>query len=83
MKRHYLHLSVYFCDKCAGPVVAGSTALRENEIAKETDIQIVGAICLSCGHRQTKATDPGITRSLPPMSWEPVKAVDAILGSTA
>jgi RNase P subunit RPR2 len=83
MKKHYLRLSVYSCDKCSGPVVAGSTAFRENEIEKETHLQIVGAICLSCGHRQTKATDPDRTRSLPPMSWEPVKAVDAILGRTA
>ena len=74
MKRHYLHLSVYFCDKCAGPVVAGSTALRENEIAKETDIQIVGAICLSCGHRQSQATEPGVARSLPPTPWQLAKA---------
>jgi hypothetical protein len=77
MKKHYLHLSAYSCDKCAGPVVAGSLAVRENEISKETDIRDVGAICLSCGHRQSKATEPGLTRNFPPMQWESTKAIDA------
>jgi len=71
MKKHYLHLSAYSCDKCAGPVIAGSTTVRENEIAKETDIRDVGAVCLSCGYRQSKATEPGLTRNFPPMQWEP------------
>ncbi len=70
MKRQFLHLSAYSCDKCAGPVVAGSIAVRENEISKETDIRELGAICLSCGYRQSKATEPGCTRSFPPMQWE-------------
>jgi hypothetical protein len=83
MKKQYLHLSAYSCDKCAGPVVAGSTAVRENEISKETDIRQVGAICLSCGHRQSKATEPGLTRSFPPARWEPAKAFDASLVTTA
>ena len=39
MKIQYLHLSAYSCDKCTGPVVAGSLAVRENEISKETDIR--------------------------------------------
>jgi hypothetical protein len=75
MKKQYLHLSAYSCDKCAGPVVAGSIGVRENEISKETDIRGVGAICLSCGHRQSKATAPGVTRSFPPMQWELTKAI--------
>ena len=83
MKKQYLHLSAYSCDKCAGPVVAGSTAVRENEISKETDIRQVGAICLSCGHRQSKATEPGLTCSFPPTRWEPVQAIDARLVATA
>jgi hypothetical protein len=70
MKKHYLHLSAYSCDKCAGPVVAGSTAVRENEISKETDIREMGSICLSCGHRQSEATPPGVTHSFPPTRWE-------------
>ena len=74
MKRQYLHLSAYSCDKCDGPVIAGSLAVRENEISKETDIRQVGAICLSCGHRQSKATDPARARHLSPVEWEPVRA---------
>lgn len=83
MKKQYLHLSAYSCDKCTGPVIAGSIAVRENEISKETDIREVGAICLSCGHRQSKATEPGLTRSFPPTRWESMKAIDASPGTTA
>lgn len=81
MKKQYLHLSAYSCDKCAGPVIAGSIGVRENEISKETDIRGVGAICLSCGHRQSKATAPCATRSFPPMQWEFTKAIAASAGT--
>jgi len=77
MKRQYIHLSLYSCDKCSGPVVAGSLAVRENEISKETDIRQVGAMCLSCGHRQSEATEPTRARHLLPLTWEPVTAIDA------
>jgi len=70
MKKQSLHLSVYPCDACNGPVVAGWTAVRENEISKETDIRQVGAICLTCGQRQGDATEPGRARHLPPIAWE-------------
>jgi hypothetical protein len=73
MRKQYLTLSAYPCDQCAGPVVAGSLAVRENEIAKETDIRQVGAICLTCGHRQDKAADVAFAHALPPVAWEPVK----------
>jgi len=69
MKKQYLHLSAYSCDKCRGPVVAGSTAVRENEISKETDIKQVGAICLTCGHRQG-ITELGVSRQFPPVEWK-------------
>jgi hypothetical protein len=75
MKKHYLHLSAYRCDACNGPVIAASTAVRENEISKETDIKHVGAICLSCGHRQANATAPARARHLMPMEWAPAIAV--------
>jgi len=75
MKRQYLHLSAYPCDLCAGPVVTGSLAVRENEISKETDVRQVGSICLSCGHRQSGATEPARTRHLLPIEWEPVSSV--------
>ncbi len=83
MRKHYLHLSAYSCDKCAGPVVAGSIAVRENEISKETDVRAVGAICLTCGHRQSQATEPGVTRNFPPSLWDPTKAIDASRATTA
>jgi hypothetical protein len=76
MKRQYLHLSACVCDKCAGPVIAGSTAARENEISKETDLREVGVICLSCGHRQSKASKPGLIHDFPPTPWEFTKAID-------
>jgi hypothetical protein len=77
MKKQYLHLSAYSCDKCAGPVISGSIGVRENDISKETDIRQVGAICLSCAHRQSQATEPGVTRSFPPMLWEFGKVMGA------
>jgi hypothetical protein len=75
MKKQYLHLSAYPCDACAGPVVAGSLAVRENEISKETDIRQIGAICLSCGHRQSTATAPACARHLLPIDWAPAGVV--------
>ena len=77
MRKQYLHLSAYSCDRCNGPVVAGSLAVRENEISRETDIRQVGAICLSCGHRQSKATEPARARHLLPVEWEPASAIGA------
>ena len=70
MKKQYLHLSAYSCDRCSGPVVAGSLAVRENEISKETDIKQVGAICLSCGHRQSQITGLGVAQHFPPVEWK-------------
>ena len=83
MRKQYLHLSVYSCDKCDGPVVAGSLAVRENEISKETEIRQVGAICLSCGHRCGKTMALGITRQFLPVEWESAKRVDLPYLATA
>jgi hypothetical protein len=69
MRTQYLHLSAYPCDDCRGPVVSGWLAVRENDVSKETDIRQVGAVCLSCGHRQSK-TEPGVTRQFLPVEWE-------------
>jgi len=77
MRKQYLHLSAYPCDTCAGPVISGSLGVRENEISKEIDIRQVGAICLSCGHRQCAATEPARVRHLMPMEWAPADAVQA------
>jgi hypothetical protein len=71
MRKQYLHLSAYACDVCAGPVIAGAVAVRENEISKETDIRQVGAICLTCGHRQGGPTEPARVHHLLPIEWEP------------
>ena len=76
MRKQYLHLSVYSCDKCDGPVVAGSLAVRENEISKETEIRQVGAICVSCGHRHGKTMVLGMSRQFPPVRWEFAKGVE-------
>jgi len=77
MRKQYLHLSAYACDLCAGPVVAGAVAVRENEISRETDIRQVGAICLSCGHRQNGPTEPARVHHLLPIEWDAVSAKDA------
>lgn len=71
MRKQYLHLSAYTCDACAGPVIAGAVAVRENEISRETDIRQVGAICLSCGHRPG-GTEAARARHLLPIEWDPV-----------
>jgi len=76
MRTQYLHISAYSCDRCRGPVISGSTAVRENEISKETEVKQVGAICLSCGHRQSKATGHGGTRDFPPVQWDLENAID-------
>jgi len=76
MRKQYLHLSAYSCDKCKGPVVAGSLAVRENEISKETDIRQVGAICLACGHRQNRATEPERAHQFFPTEWDPAHAIE-------
>ena len=70
MRRQYLHLAAYRCDRCGGPVVAGSYAVRESEISKETDIRQVGAVCLECGQVQTHVTESGITHHFPPVEWD-------------
>ena len=77
MRKQYLHLSAYTCDMCAGPVVAGSLGIRENEISKETEISSVGARCLSCGHQQDNVTEPGRVRFFFPIEWEMASVKDA------
>lgn len=83
MKKQYLHLSTYPCDKCAGPVIAGTLAVRENEISKETDIRPVGALCLSCSHRQSEATAPASVRHFFPIEWVPTDGTKAARLTTA
>jgi hypothetical protein len=77
MRKQYLHLSAYACDKCAVPVIAGSLAFRESEMSKETNIKQVGSVCLSCGNRQSQATEPEPARHLSPMEWHSESAIEA------
>lgn len=77
MKRQFLHLCAYSCDKCRGPVVSASLGVRENEISKESQIRQVGAMCLECGHRQNQATERLRSRYLPPIEWGPAGAINA------
>jgi DNA-directed RNA polymerase subunit RPC12/RpoP len=77
MKKHYLHLSVYRCDKCEGPVVTGSLAVRETQISKETEQREIGAICLSCGHRRSLAREALSAHHLPPIEWRPAGVINS------
>jgi len=77
MKRHYLHLSVYRCGKCQGPVVTASLAARENEISKEIEKQQIGAACLSCGSWERAAPDGTPARQFPPVDWPFIGGVNA------
>jgi hypothetical protein len=83
MRKQYLHLSAYSCDTCHGPVVSPSLAVRENAISKETDVRQVGAICLSCGHRQENAIGRAAVRHFSPMEWEPEDATDPLSQTAA
>jgi hypothetical protein len=78
MKKQYLHLSAYRCDMCRGPVVTGWLGVRESPISKEVDIRQVGATCISCGHRQEKATEPERTRHVMPMEWGIDDSIDPL-----
>jgi hypothetical protein len=77
MKRQFLHLCAYSCDKCRGPVVSASLGVRENEISKESQIRQIGAICLECGHRQNNAAERLRARFLPPIEWGLTGAINA------
>jgi hypothetical protein len=68
MKKQHLHLCVYLCEKCGGPVVSGSLGIRETEITKEVDIRQVGAVCLSCGRPQEMNSTSA--RCFPPVEWD-------------
>jgi hypothetical protein len=70
----YLHISAYTCDSCQGPVVAGSFGTRESEITRESDLTLVGAICLSCGNKQTPTTSAKPVRQFAPIEWVLTKA---------
>jgi RNase P subunit RPR2 len=67
--KQYLHLTAYRCDQCRGPVVAGSLGTRETAIERETQVSLLGGICLACGNRQDHLPDAGTTRGFMPVEW--------------
>lgn len=67
---YHLHLMAFPCEKCKGPVVAGWTGKREDDITQETDINLVGAVCLSCGSRPETLIAPLHARHFRPVQWE-------------
>ena len=54
MQTKYLHISAYACDRCDGPVISGAFGTRETEISRESALTQVGAVCLTCGNKQTE-----------------------------
>ncbi len=74
MRTQYLRLIAFRCSKCGGPVVSGSTTVRENEISRETGTREVGAICLSCDHKPDLGSAPKDLRNFPPVQWDTPKA---------
>ena len=69
MQTKYLHISAYTCDKCNGPVIAGSFGTRETEISRESVLTPVGAACLSCGNKQDEMNSGNIVRQFAPIEW--------------
>ena len=69
MKTKYLHISAYPCNKCDGPVVAGAFGIRESEKTREGELTQVGAVCLSCGNKQSKMSDGNVVRQFAPVEW--------------
>jgi hypothetical protein len=68
--KHYLHLYAFPCDRCHGPVVVGSLGTREDDISKETAINVIGAVCLACGRRPEATIEPLVGNSFRPIEWE-------------
>ena len=68
-RKQYLHITAYPCDKCAGPVVAGALGVRETVIERETEIMLLGGVCLACGNRQESLPNASTTRGFFPVEW--------------
>jgi hypothetical protein len=66
---HYLHLTASPCEKCNGPVIAGSLGTRQDDISQETDIKTVGAICIACGFRPEFVIEPSVDHRFRPVEW--------------
>jgi hypothetical protein len=74
MQTKYLHISAYACDNCDGPVISGAFGIRETEISSESALTQVGAVCLSCGNKQTEIGDGNVARQFAPVEWSLRKA---------
>src|SRR5579859_7524600 len=64
---HYLHLTAFPCQKCNGPVIAGSLGTRHDVITRETDMRAVGAICIACGLRPETILAPSVDHRFRPV----------------
>ncbi len=69
MKTKYLHISAYSCTKCEGPVISGAFGIRETEITREGELTQVGAVCLSCGNKQSERSEGNVVREFAPVEW--------------
>jgi hypothetical protein len=67
---HFLHLSAFPCEKCNGPVIAGSLGTRLDDISQETDIRSVGAVCIACGLRPETMVEPVVNHRFRPVEWK-------------
>lgn len=66
---HYLHLSAFPCERCNGPVVAGSMGTRCDDISQETDIRTIGSSCLVCGFKPEFNLEPSVGHNFRPVEW--------------
>jgi len=67
---YYLHLSAFPCEKCNGPVIAGSLGTRHDHISKETDIRKIGAACIVCGFVPELMIEPAPEHCFRPVEWK-------------
>jgi hypothetical protein len=67
---HYLHLSASPCERCNGPVIAGSLGTRLDDITQEVDIRSIGAACITCGFRPERMTQPAVDHQFRPVPWK-------------
>ncbi len=73
-----LHVIIYRCTECNGPVVAVSLgqAGPVGEVGEGIDLphgelnQIGNPTCVQCGHIQNDASEPGAAIQLPPVPWD-------------
>jgi hypothetical protein len=63
-------------------VIAGSVAVRENEISKETETRAVGTICLSCSDRPLIGVGAKSLRQFPPVEWQTLNMPDVAIHVT-